>query len=251
MVYRRRYRRKRLGRTGVRAARQFLRFGKKGGRTYVVPTIRRPRMTIPLGIKDPLMIRLRYVENVTLNPGVNTTANHLFRCNSVFDPNYTGTGHQPLYFDTYTALFNHYIVLGSRITVNLSSGGNQQAEPAGQWGIYLNDDTTAITGTAAASQIQEQKKGVWSFLNMYSRDNARPASRLSLNFSTKKFFGIRDVKDNKFSLGASVTTNPTDEAYFTIWYNHPDVALDPATAYANVVIEYIVQFSELKEIAQS
>jgi hypothetical protein len=38
-----------------------------------------------------------------------------FAGNGCFDPDITGTGHQPYYWDTYTGVYNYYSVMGSRV----------------------------------------------------------------------------------------------------------------------------------------
>ena len=37
------------------------------------------------------------------------------------DPNHTGVGHQPLYFDQLMTIYNHYIVIGAKITVKFTA----------------------------------------------------------------------------------------------------------------------------------
>ncbi len=38
------------------------------------------------------LVRLKYVEQVSIDPVIGTMAHFLFRANSLFDPNQTGTG---------------------------------------------------------------------------------------------------------------------------------------------------------------
>ncbi len=47
------------------------------------------------------LVRLRYFEQVTVSTtsSVNTASVYSFRLNSLYDPNYSGTGHQPYQFD--------------------------------------------------------------------------------------------------------------------------------------------------------
>jgi hypothetical protein len=46
---------------------------------------------------------------------------HVFRGNSVYDPDYTGVGVQPYYFDNLAAIYNRYRVISSTIVVTLMS----------------------------------------------------------------------------------------------------------------------------------
>jgi hypothetical protein len=49
---------------------------------------------------------------------------HHFRTTAVYDPDYTGTGHQPYGFDQHSRLYNHYIVDTAIITQRSASQGS-------------------------------------------------------------------------------------------------------------------------------
>lgn len=53
---------------------------------------------------------LRYAETITGLGGIPADFDYQFRLNSLFDPNFTGTGHQPRGFDQISALYNRYRV---------------------------------------------------------------------------------------------------------------------------------------------
>lgn len=65
------------------------------------------------------IVKLKYNEYIPISSNTSGTviSQYRFNCNSLYDPNQSGTGHQPLYYDTYAGLYNHYLVLGSRIKV--------------------------------------------------------------------------------------------------------------------------------------
>ena len=72
-------------------------------------------------------VRHRYQESSkSLNPGVGgTCAVHIFRANSMYDPDYTGTGHQPLGFDEMSTIYNKHKVTRAKITVTFQPSTNQ------------------------------------------------------------------------------------------------------------------------------
>jgi len=71
----------------------------------------------PLGGFPPIKhTTLRYVETVTLNPGNGSSAVNVFAVNNIFDPNVTGSGHQPMYYDNYAALYSRYRVTSATCT---------------------------------------------------------------------------------------------------------------------------------------
>ena len=40
--------------------------------------------------------------------------------NSLFDPDFTGTGHQPYYFDQFATIYQRYTVIGSKLTATFT-----------------------------------------------------------------------------------------------------------------------------------
>jgi hypothetical protein len=42
-----------------------------------------------------------------------------YASNSIFDPNLTATGHQPLSHDQWSQFYQHYLVMGSKITIKV------------------------------------------------------------------------------------------------------------------------------------
>ncbi len=59
---------------------------------------------------------LHYSQNILLSPTVGYAINQ-FVGNGMFDPDETGVGNQPVYFDQFMAIYERYRVLGSRIKV--------------------------------------------------------------------------------------------------------------------------------------
>lgn len=66
-----------------------------------------------------LMVKLKYLDNflLTLPTSGATAVAQVFRGNSIFDPDFTGAGHQPYASDIYAQMYKYYRVYGSKITV--------------------------------------------------------------------------------------------------------------------------------------
>lgn len=191
-----------------------------------------------------IVTKMRYNETILLNPGISTPAVHYFSANGLYDPNITGSGHQPLGFDQYTPIYDHYTVLGSRITIRAVANDSSTPLGANMVGVYTNDDTTAVT---SYDTVIEQGKGNVKIL---SGASATGQCTVAHNFSTKKFFGVTDVKDNDQLKGSS-STNPGDGAFFVVFAQGLDAATNQGALFANVTIDYIVQWSEQRSLAQS
>jgi len=212
--------------------------GKRTRRTYR----RRPYISNALsGMPKTRRAILRYTEHVTsMTSTTGTLASYVFRANGLYDPNYTSTGHQPMGFDQWAALYNHYVVLGSKMTVKVLPQETNVSPCV--IGTFLTDGS-AVPYTTPGSFI-EAKRGPYRLFKATDR-----VVSLVQKYSSKKQFNVVDVKDNMDRLGAPVTADPTEEAMFNIWF----FTMDLTTASLNlfVSIDYIVEFSEPKDMATS
>jgi hypothetical protein len=79
--------------------------------------IRNPRNG-PFGQVYPTT--LHYSDYIDVNVTSGTLGYNLFRANSLYDPDSTGTGHQPIYFDTFAALYSKYRVTALRYSFRVA-----------------------------------------------------------------------------------------------------------------------------------
>ena len=114
-----------------------------------------------LQIFDPfpakMVCRLRYYDQISLDPSTGVTIHHLFRANGINDPDQSGVGHQPYGHDTYASIYNHNRVLRSTIVVKCISAGSD-----GVWGISRTDDATV---SSDMSTNVEQKGTVFDHIH--------------------------------------------------------------------------------------
>lgn len=201
--------------------------------------VNRSNASVGVGFPKKICTTLKYEEPIVLNCPSGTMGNYQFSLNGLYDPNITGTGHQPMYFDQYTALYDHYCVIGAKATVRgFINPGGANAQVA----ILINDDTST-TGSSLDS-IGEQSQACYTLANPL---NTKPFT-LTKKWSAKKFFG-KDVLANT-DLQGTASSNPTEQSYLNVCCQ----ALDKASTCAlqfTIMIKYIVVFKELKDMAQS
>jgi len=184
--------------------------------------------------------KLRYVEDIKLDTqAAGVISHYVYRCGSIYDPNYTGTGHQPYGYDTYATLFNHYTVVGAKMWVR-NAPTSSTVNPV-YIGTHLSPGVTPAYTTP--SEFVEARKGTSKLFNMVNR-----SCTLTCKYSAKKFFNLRDVRDNVDRLGSPFGGNPVEDAFFIIWYTCQETTV---AWRAQIVIDYIVLFSEPKDLAQS
>jgi len=185
------------------------------------------------------LVRLRYVEEISLDPVSGGLAYYTFRANSLFDPNLTGSGHQPRGFDQWATLYNHYTVIGAKCSATFLANSTSQVTP-GYQGIYLSTSSTDI----AAMTTNDVLEGRFNYMNQRSQ---APALFWSTNptvhcrFSAKRFFHRSPLGDNE--LKASYTANPVEQAYFHIWCTSIN-GNDPGVRTVKVLIDYLAIMSD-------
>ena len=75
---------------------------------------------IPHGYNNNYTVRLTYADAFNLlitNAGGGTS--HTFRTNSIYDPDYTATGHQPLMRDLWASQYDYYTVLACHYEIQI------------------------------------------------------------------------------------------------------------------------------------
>ena len=115
----------------------------------------KPQRSLALsGFPQSKVVRLRYVEAIGINPVITGNGFYVFRANSIFDPNYTGVGHQPMGHDEWSQSYNHYAVLGSKIKVTFCSTDTTYTNAAAVCSVSRQADFTAIA-ISSGTRIQE------------------------------------------------------------------------------------------------
>lgn len=85
---------------------------------------RRPRIPRLIGTPSSSFQKLKYVQLIQASIGASSYNANSFRLNSLFDPDATGTGGQPYYYDQLAGLYYKYRVFGCKISVKLSASAS-------------------------------------------------------------------------------------------------------------------------------
>ncbi len=192
------------------------------------------------------MAKLRYCTTIEPTFGVNPTAGStfMFLANGCFDPEVAVGGHQPIGFDQYMTLYNHWYVAGSKITLtflSLNSGTNTGQVVVG---TRLSADTVAMTDKEL---IRELPKTKWAYLT--NTGGSHGIATIRRKFSHKRFFG-GPLKDDQYK--GSIIADPDEKAYYHV-RGHQAYTSAATTAVVSVLvtIEYIVKFGERKTLIKS
>jgi len=196
---------------------------------------------IPLFPARSKRMLLRYADTFSLTSTTGAVASYVFSANGLYDPNITGTGHQPMGFDQMMVSYEHYCVLGARIRINARCGSVTNTFPT--VAVSLSAAATPITNS---QQITECGNAVLQFL--YPQGIYGGMRTVENAIDIAKFGGVNDVLDNPEFRG-DIATNPTEQMYFHV--QTFDTELITCATSIDVVIEYEAVFTEPRQLSQS
>jgi hypothetical protein len=212
------------------------------------------RASVKARLSAPLMPSkmrriLRYNSQLTLTaPGTSTITNYQFRLNSLYDPDLTSTGHQPMGYDQLTALYNQWVVTRCRVIVNaiMLSDPAYVSGSAGMLAMYgvANDSSVPTT----PSQLIENHQPSYSTVSGYQNH-----CRLARVFDLPRMFGLTQTQytaDDTFY--GQISANPSKNAYLNLAYftlGLPNAL--SATFRVDVTIEFEAYFKQAFTLTSS
>lgn len=184
---------------------------------------------------------LRYSEQVVLNTSdsLNGCGTYIWSANNLYDPNYTGTGHQPLYYDQISSLYNHWTVVSSKITATIVRASN----PVQLQAVLVCDDDATLGTSNNINLLIERSDS--------STGACDPGNgllmTLSQTFSAKKWFGANPLAND--NLQGTVGGGPTEQVYYALMVQ--DITGTSQSVAIHVMMEFNVVWDELTSVASS
>lgn len=208
-----------------------------------------------LGFSRSQIVKLRYVQQVALNPAAaaGSTAWCFFGANNINQPNQGAsasvsftTSHQPLAHDNWANIYNHYTVLGSKIKVQFIPNNSSSPFVGGGLVSLLLTDTP--TATIVGTTVMESGRAAYKYMS----PNGTGPYMLRKNCSVKKFFNVKNLKDNQDNYGALFGSNPNEQAYYNLQFFPADSSVSGVLGpLCLITIDYICLFTGPKDLSQS
>lgn len=202
--------------------------------------VRRPRVVVNRALHP---IPQRFITKMKYSEAVNTDANgrFVFNLNSIYDPNRTGVGHQPYGFDTLATLYNRYRVIACGWRIQPAAAA-VSAGTAFQIACMPANETLAMF---TMSEMKENPRSKYVFQSVGGGIVTLSGKCYipSLVGRTKAQY----MADDRYQ--ADVTTSPSELALLNILSaTNGDT---PAPLGIQVVLEYTVEFFDIKHLVQS
>jgi hypothetical protein len=193
-----------------------------------------------LGFPNKLVTKLRYADYVNLAVTSGALAKYAFRWNSMFDPDFTSSGHQPLYRDQYAAVYNFYSVIAARAKITFT---NTDVDNPYLVGAVTDEDATAST---SFQTLMEQSNGTFQQLTALS--GSRSMVTLNRTWSAISILGIDPYESAGYR--TAIGDNPSNDSFLIIWAQIEDGSSSGSLG-VTVEIEYDVLWSELLTPSQN
>lgn len=217
-----------------KATRRWKRKVKKAGR--------KPKINFGIGVPSTALCRLRYHELIpkaTFTMTTGSAYDYIFRLNSLYDPNYSGVGHQPLLRDQISALYRYLRVYAVKysilITTDVTDGGP---------GIIGTVRPSFQTAVGDFDEERERIYGKKWYCSPYQKGS------VSGYISMHKVLGVEKkdyMTDDLYQ--AAVGGTPSREVYLHI-QGQPADAASNAKCNVDVMLTYYTQF-ELPTVQSS
>lgn len=192
------------------------------------------------GFPKRKLVKLVYVDTKQFDVGINAAIGHVFRLNSCFDPDLTGTGHQPYAFDQWSTFYNRYTVIGAKITCTFWPNTADAAQSATMCGIEIDRNNSITTNSTL---IQERPH---TFFKTLGTSTASRPVVISRKLNIAKFFGEKNIlSDDDFT--PTNTGNPFKVAHGIVYLINTQGG-NPAAVHVQIKIEQIVVFTDRRDL---
>lgn len=213
------YKRKRIG-SGkgyqVKRRKGFKRYGYFQGsnRRYLS---NQGRVSIPSYLTtspQSVCVTLPYSEIVQITTIAGAANQYVWNGNNIFDPNNSGTGHQPFGYDQWCNFYERYSVYGSSINVEFIST-SQTSPPDGYTCSTVLVPMADLTSGFTPEQASELPHAKHKIVNVYNVDGKKNALRGYC--STAKVMGVSNqTVDSDDAFSAATNTSPARQWYWTV-----------------------------------
>lgn len=178
---------------------------------------RAPRTVVQRGlgpIAPRQIVRLKYSENISRTLTSTITSDYVYNMNSIFDPNLSGTGHQPLGRDQWGQFYRNYRVFGFSYNISIAPSSDicrYTIVPNRNSGAFIIHDEAA-----------EQPRGMTKYVGF----QGGTATNIRGHYSLPQIAGVSTSQykaDQNYQ--ASMGSNPVEELCLHIVTTAPATSL--------------------------
>jgi len=178
-----------------------------------------------------------YCDQASYDATVSTVAYNCYRANSVFDPDLTGAGHQPMGYDQYSALYHCWVVPAVHLECTITPGS--AATQGVVYGAFWQDQPTIVS--TDVNVLRELRKGPVEF---FVPGNGTPKT-LRVSFDNYRYYSLSQmayIEQGANGFGGCVDVNPARGSYLFVWVGTTLSTNEPTAVNVNVRLTYSTRF---------
>lgn len=187
------------------------------------------------GVPNTMRTTLKYVGTRSITPPASGVYSHVFSANGCYDPDITGTGHQPMGFDQMMSVYKNYHVVASRISIMPILTSATSISP-GIYSIQLNNSSSAKTAAALYEVLEQRYVSDYQYFGSLASE----AKKVKYSADIGKWFNCTPTGEDH--LGGTAGANPQDQCYFHVCWGQS--FYQAGTMQFVVHIEYDTVFSD-------
>lgn len=200
---------------------------------------------------DNLWTEVVYSDQFTLTCTAGAAQSYQFSMNGLFDPNITGTGTQPRYFDTLcganntSAPYRAYLVKAAKVKViAFPTGPDTAGLPCL---VAISTCAPAVTAPTTVTEIMQRNDTNYSYFGYYA--GGKPICTVTRSGDVATILGAKSIEDTN-GAQAIYSSNPTNSPYIFVSVA-PLNQTTAAVVNLNIEIRYWVKFYVLNDVADS
>lgn len=209
-------------------------------RGYTTINLAKSRTLNP--IPQRMIAKHKYATSVQASTAGGSVATYLFNLNSMWDPDRTGTGHQPYGRDTYVTLYNRYRVIGCSYRIAVVP---QDPSLISQVAVVPSNSASIVYTDVATAREQPRCKYIIQQPNSPQKFVSGYVSIPSLMGRTK----VQYMTDDNYQ--AQTGTSPSELALLNILAGSFTDAPLPETFWFNVELEFTCEWFDPFILPQS
>ena len=192
---------------------------------------------------------LRYAEKVTITspPVEGAIGTWVFSANGCYDPNNSGTGHQPRGFDQIMPLYDHYTVLSSKIQVRFA---NDSVGTRPYCAIAVRDGNITLPDFEAVGEYGDKVMTTIPICRNGAGEGSDTNTFLATKTNIASFLGRKGGAMSDPELKGSAGANPNEQVFYHVIVGDVNSS-GSCSVDAFVTIEYDVIFHEPKQPSSS
>jgi len=197
-----------------------------------------------LPLPNRILTRHRYCQTFTMDGATGAAATYTLSLNGLYQP-IVASGHQPMGFDQFAALYQNYKVVGAKITATYTNLSNTTDTGNQYVGIQFHENSSYAPGYI--TQIAERGRCVYKLLGL--ANSGHDTQKCSMKWSLKKWYGQNNVKGQ--DVAGTISSNPAQECYASIFSVADYDGQNPGACDVLVTIDYIVEWFTPLQMNQS